>query len=172
MKKKKANLAKSAKKFKRSSVLIVTAVAVLTIAAITVVSRQSAGATKVPQKETTAMANPANKFATVKVAGQAVPVNSQGQIRPLTQEEAQKLAEGLKGMLNRSSEGLVEEQHADGSVTVDLQGRFQSVAVARENDDGTITQSCVDNPRAAAAFFGIDQKLIETDRARTKPNPQ
>jgi hypothetical protein len=172
MKKKKANLPKSAKSFPRSPVLIITAIAVLAIAAITVVSRQSAQATKAPQKETTAMANADKKFATVKVAGQEVPVNSQGQIRPLTQEEAQKLAEGLKGMLNKSSEGLVEEHHADGSVTVDLQGRFQSVTVARENDDGTITQSCVDNPRAAGAFFGIDPKLIERDRARTQPNPQ
>ena len=172
MKKKKANLAKSAKRFPRSPVLIITAIAVLAIAAITVVSRQSAQATKVPHKETTAMANADKKFATVKVAGQSVPVDSQGQIRPLTQEEAQKLADGLKGMLNKSSEGLVEEHHADGSVTVDLQGRFQSVTVARENADGTITQSCVDNPRAAAAFFGIDPKLIQADRTRTKPNPQ
>lgn len=172
MKKKKANLAKSAKRFPRSPVLIITAIALLAVAAITVVSRQSAQATKLPQKETTAMANEDKKFATVKVAGQSVPVDSQGQIRPLTQEEAQKLAEGLKGMLNKSSEGLVEEHHADGSVTVDLQGRFQSVTVARENADGTITQSCVDNPRAAAAFFGIDPKLIQADRTRTQPNPQ
>src|SRR6185369_9033223 len=100
MKEKKANLAKSAKRFPRSPALIITAIAVLAIAAITVVSRQSAQATKVPQKETNEMANADKKFAAVKVAGQAVPVNSQGQIRPLTQEEAQKLAEGLKGMLN------------------------------------------------------------------------
>jgi len=172
MKKKKANVAKSAKRFPRPAVLIVTAIAVLAIAAITVVSRQSAQATKGPQKETTAMANVDKKFAAVKVAGQSVPVNSQGQIRPLTQEEAQKLADGLKGMLNKSSEGLVEEQHADGSVTVNLQGRFQSVTVARENDDGTISTSCVDNPRAAGAFFGIDPKLLENNRARTQPNPQ
>ena len=170
MKKKKANLAKSAKRFPRSPVLIITAIAVLTIAAITVVSRQSAA--KGPQKETTAMANADKKFAPVKVAGQAVPVNSQGQIRPLTPEEAKQLADGLKDRLNKSSEGLVEEQHADGSVTVDLQGRFQSVTVARENQDGTVSTSCVDNPRAAAAFFGIDPKLLERNRSRTQPNPQ
>jgi hypothetical protein len=171
MKKKKANLAKSAKRFPRSPVLIITAIAVLAIAAITVVSRQSAA--KGPQKETTAIsANADKKFAPVKVAGQAVPLNSQGQIRPLTPEEARQLADGLKDRLNKSSEGLVEEQHADGSVTVDLQGRFQSVTVARENQDGTVSTSCVDNPRAAAAFFGIDQKLLERNRSRTQPNPQ
>lgn len=174
MKKNKANLATSARRFPRS-MLIVTAIAILALAAMTVVSRQSASGreTNGQGKLTTAMANANNKNATVKVAGQDMPVDSQGQIRPLTQEEAQKLAEGLKGMLNKSSEGLVEEHDADGSVTVDLQGRFQSVTVARENKDGTVSTSCVDNPRAAGAFFGIDPKLIQTTRRPTsQPNPQ
>jgi len=71
------------------------------------------------------------------------------------------MAEGLKGMLNKSTEGLVEEHNADGSVSLDLQGRFQNVIVARENQDGTLSQSCVDNPKAAGKFFGIDPKLLE-----------
>lgn len=174
MKKKKANLAKSAKRFPRPPVVI-TAIAVLAIAAATVVSRQSANGreTNGPEKvTTTAMANADKKLATLKVAGQDVPVDSQGQVRPLTQDEAKRLAEGLKGMLNKSSDGLVEEQNADGSVTVDLQGRFQSVTVARENKDGSISTSCVDNPRAAGAFFGIDPKLIERNRPTSQPNPQ
>jgi len=176
MKMKKTNSAKSARKFPRLPVMIITGIAVLVIAAITVVSRQSANGkeTNGPQKATTAMADTTGKkFTTVKVAGQDVQVDSQsGQIRPLTPEEAKKLADGLKGMLNKSSEGLVEEHHPDGSDTIDLQGRFQSVAVARVNKDGSITQSCVDNPRAAGAFFGIDPKLIQRDRPTTQPNPQ
>jgi hypothetical protein len=170
MKKNKANSATSARRFPRS-MLIVTAIAILALAAMTVVSRQSAE-TSGPAKVTTAMANTADKNATVKVAGQDMPVDSQGQIRPLTPDEAKKLAEGLKGMLNKSSEGLVEEHNADGSVEMDLQGRFQSVTVARVNKDGSVTQSCVDNPRAAGAFFGIDPNSIKPDRARTQPNPQ
>lgn len=118
------------------------------------------------------MANADNKHATVKVAGQDMPVDSQGQIRPLTPDEAKKMAEGLKGMLNKSSEGLVEEHNADGSTDMDLQDRFQSVTVARVNKDGTVTQSCVDNPRAAGAFFGIDPKMIRPNRATSQPNPQ
>lgn len=106
----------------------------------------------------------------MKVAGQDVQVDSEtGQIKPLTPEQAKKLAEGLKGMLNKSSEGLAEEQHADGSVSMDLQGRFQNVTVARVNKDGTVTQSCVDSPRAAAAFFGIDPKLLEPDKPANQP---
>lgn len=173
MKKKKTNLATPARRFPRS-LLIVTAIAVVALAAMTVVSRQSAGGRVIePTKVTTAMAN---KNATVKVAGQDMPVDSQGQVRPLTADEAKKLADGLKGMLNKSSEGLVEEHNADGSVEMDLQGRFQSVAVARVNKDGSVTESCVDNPRAAGAFFGIDPKTIrpENGKARptTQPNPQ
>jgi hypothetical protein len=36
------------------------------------------------------------------------------------------------------------------------------VAVVKVNTDGTAEQGCVDNPRAAAKFFGMDPKLIET----------
>ncbi len=108
----------------------------------------------------------------MKVGGQDVQVNSQtGEIQPLTREEAEKLAAGLKPMLNRSTEGLVQVQHPDGSVSVDLKGRFQDVTVARVNKDGTVSQSCVDNPQAAGAFFGIDPKLIENaPNVRTGPN--
>ena len=171
MKKKRTKLAKPARKFPRLPVMIVTAIAVLTIAAITVVSRQSANSTSGPQKTPTATANVAgSKYTKVMVAGQEVQVDSQtGKIKPLTPEEAQRLAAGLKGMLSKSTEGLVEEHKSDGSTSVDLQGRFQNVTVARVNEDGTVTQSCVDNPRAAAAFFGIDPKLLQNDRPTLQP---
>lgn len=46
--------------------------------------------------------------------------------------------------LRRDSEGLVQVRHADGSVSMDLQGRFQSVSIVRLNADGTVTV-CADN---------------------------
>lgn len=85
------------------------------------------------------------------------------QMNQLTPEEAQKLAEGLRDKLNQSTDDLVQVRHQDGSVSMDLQGRFQNVTVARINKDGSISQACVDNPGAAGAFFGIDPKLLETD---------
>jgi len=107
--------------------------------------------------------------------GQALPLRSaqdgqsysQAQIRPLTQEEAQQMAEGLKKLVNQSTEGLQQVRHADGSVSMDLQGRFQSVVLARKADDGKVAQSCVDNPASAAAFLGIDRELI--DGVKTTP---
>ena len=155
--------------FGLTAVLVVTAV--LTITAVTVVSRQRAtaagpgeakGSSQMTQK-------PKGNFVTVKVAGQEVEVDSQtGQIKQLTPDEARKLAAGLKQMVNRSTEGLVEVHHADGSASTDLEGRFQNVTVARVNNDGSVTQSCVDSPQTAGAFFGIDPTLI--DQSNTKPD--
>jgi hypothetical protein len=168
MKKKKIKQDKSARRFRRLPIMIVAGIAVIVIAAITVVSRQSANstATNGPAKTTDVSSK---KFTTIKVAGQEVQVDSQGKIKPLSPEEAKKLADGLKDMLNKSSAGLTVEHKPDGSDTVDLQDRFQNVVVARENQDGTITQSCVDNPRAAANFFGIDPKLLERDQPTSRP---
>jgi hypothetical protein len=102
-------------------------------------------------------------YVTRRVGGQDIQVDTQtGDIKPLTPQEAQQLANGLAPMLDNSTDGLVQVHHADGSVSMDLQGRFQNVAVVKVNTDGTIEQGCVDNPRAAAKFFGIDPKLIET----------
>lgn len=97
-------------------------------------------------------------------------VPSKDQIRPLTQEEAQRMAEGLKKLVNQSSEGLQQVQHADGSVSMDLQGRFQSVILAKKTDDGRVVQSCVDNPRSAAAFLGIDRELIDGTKTTSPAN--
>lgn len=165
-----------AKRFGRLHVFgIIAALAVLVVGAVTVLSRQPVRVKESKNQETASVMvdKPKKNYVTVKVAGQDVKVDSQtGQIQELTPEEARKLAAGLKPMLNKSSEGLVTVQHPDGSVSMDLEGRFQNVAVARVNKDGTVTQSCVDNPRAAGAFFGIDPKLIENAPSQTpvKPN--
>jgi hypothetical protein len=108
-------------------------------------------------------------YVTVKVAGRDVQVDSQtGQIKELTPEEAQKLAAGLKREINQSTDGLVQVQQPDGSVTMDLDGHFQNVTVARVNEDGTITQGCVDNAQAAGEFFGIDPQLIDNQSNRSE----
>jgi len=93
--------------------------------------------------------------------GPSMPLNQQtGQIRPLTQGEAQRLADGLKQLANQSTDGLPSVRHADGSASMDLQGRFQNVAVAKLDEGGNLTQSCIDNPEAGAAFFGIDPQMV------------
>ena len=87
----------------------------------------------------------------------------------LTQSDRDALAGGLKDMINQSTEGLDEIHHSDGSVSVNIEDRFQSVTVARD-DNGKLSQSCVDNPQAAGVFFNIDPKLIEKKpRSRVSP---
>jgi hypothetical protein len=153
---------------------MVTTAAVVAIAAVTVVSRQHAAR---PIENHTATFQPTaaheRTYVTRRVAGQDIQIDTQtGDIKPLTPQEAQQLANGLAPMLDNSTDGLVQVHHADGSVSMDLQGRFQNVTVVKVNTDGTIEQSCVDNPRAAAKFFGMDPKLIEnapTARRRVQP---
>ena len=149
---------------RRRRLLLFVAVAVVVAAtAITVISRQHVRATqaaKPAEKKAAATSEPT--FVTRRVGNQDIRINTQsGEIQRLTPEEAQRLANGLAPMLDNSTDGLVEVKHTDGSVSMDLQGRFQNVSVARVNADGTVEQSCVDNPAAAAKFFGIDRKLIE-----------
>ena len=165
----------SPKRFRHllSLTTLVVALAVVAIGAMTVISRQSAGVKEASEAERSSPVanNAGKKFVKVKVAGQEVEVDGQtGQLKELTPEEAQRLAKGLKQMVNKSSAGLEEVHHEDGSVSVDLEGRFQNVTVAKVDEDGNLVQSCVDNPRAAGKFFGIDPKLIRNGNEDPK-NP-
>jgi len=149
---------------RRRRLLLIAAVAVVVAAtAITVISRQKGRTTQAANREgAKPAASTTRTFVTRRVGNQDIHIDTQsGEIKPLTQEEAQKLANGLAPMLDKSTDGLVESHHTDGSVSMDLEGRFQNVAVARINKNGSVEQSCVDNPRAAAKFFRIDPKLIE-----------
>jgi len=161
---------------RRRRLLLFAAVAVVVAAtAITVISRQQGRTARAANREATkAAASTTPTFVTRRVGNQDIHINPQtGEIKPLTPQEAQKLANGLAPLLDTSTDGLTQVRHADGSVSMDLEGRFQNVTVARVTEEGTIEQSCVDNPRAAAKFFRIDPKLIEnaaTARKRVNRN--
>src|SRR5438309_3666657 len=100
-----------------------------------------------------AVTEPARNVPHQTVSALAAPQDPQtAQIRPLTQDEAQRLAAALKELANPSTDGLKQTQHADGSVSINLDGRFQNIALARRNTDGSIAQGCIDNPQAGAAF--------------------
>jgi hypothetical protein len=102
-----------------------------------------------------AASKPADDFVTVEVGGKRIRVNAKTLQRgPLTQEQSQEIADALEG--NKSTDGLVETKHEDGTVSVDLQGRFQNVTVAKRNDDGSVSSSCVDTPEGARSFLRRD----------------
>jgi hypothetical protein len=170
--KKSAHRAYRSPRVKLTTVLV--ALVLLAIAAMTVVSRQRAMSKAVNgagEAERSLQVARKSEFVKLKAAGQDLQVDSQdGKRQPLTPEEAKRLAVSLKDVLNQSTEGLAQVQHEDGSVSMDLQGRFQNVTVARVNKDGSITQSCVNNPQAAGEFFGIDPKLIEDPNSKPIEN--
>jgi hypothetical protein len=171
MKKQQRQAAKSSARPERSSIAILVTLVIIAAAAITVVSRQLAKS--VPTNTSAAKPETGKQYVTVKVAGRDVQVDPQtGQIRPMSREEAQRLADGLKTMLNKSTEGLVRERHADGSVSIDLKDRFQNVSLARTNPDGSVEQACVDEPEAAAKFLGLDPKLLGVERRDAAANSQ
>jgi hypothetical protein len=58
----------------------------------------------------------------------------------------------LEESLSRSTDGLIEVHHPDGSVSVDLQGRFQNASMARIDSSGKLHTTCVDHADAAQGF--------------------
>jgi hypothetical protein len=91
-------------------------------------------------------------FVTVEVGGKRLRVNAKTlQQGPLTQEQSRQIADALEG--NKSTDGLVQVQHEDGAVSMDLQGRFRNVTVAKRNEDGSVSAACVDTPEAAKSFL-------------------
>lgn len=168
----KQNRTRSTRASHKSLIGIVIAATVLAIGVVTALSMQSGQTQKAKveeRKPQVANHSPRN-FVTSNASGQTVVVDRQtGQARPLTPEEARRLAEGIKQLVNQSTEGLVAVHHADGSISMDLQGRFQNVLLAKKEDDGTISQACVDNVESAAAFFEIDPALVGAAAPVSKP---
>lgn len=158
-KRKKTKKHDSATTARRLPALIALASVVLVIAAISAVSRQLVAETPSVQPENN------RKYTTVKVAGQDVQIDSQtGKLKPLSAQQQEELAAGLKKMLNKSADGLTQVQHEDGSTSMELNGRFRNVVVASETEDGSLSMSCVDNPKAAASALGIDPKLLNEQK--------
>ncbi len=77
-----------------------------------------------------------------------------GQLRAPTVEEAQTMTTLEPGLeLNRSTAGLRQVVKPDGSVEMDLQGRFQSFALANIAQDGAVVTGCVTTEEEAEAFL-------------------
>jgi len=90
------------------------------------------------------------------IATRAITVDQQsGQLRLPTAEETQALVDRLVAMTNRSTDGLQTTALANGTMRVDLQGRFESVMLARPNPDGTSDVRCVNTFTEAADFLGL-----------------
>jgi len=94
--------------------------------------------------------------------------NQSIQAQDLTPEAADRLAAGLGEMIDPSANGLTQVRHADGSVSMDLNGHFQNVVVGKVEKNGRAAQSCVDNPESAGAFFGLNPNRITSLSSKTR----
>lgn len=103
--------------------------------------------------------------ATVNSSGQQVDSNS-GKLRQPTPEEVQKLTESMT--MNDSVEGLTPRTVSHGATAVDLQGRFQSVAIAKKNPDGSISEACVQSKKEAEDFLN-SKPAAKKDATKAAP---
>ncbi|MGH7342904.1 MAG: post-PEP-CTERM-1 domain-containing protein [Candidatus Rokuibacteriota bacterium] len=91
-----------------------------------------------------------------------------GRLGMPTPEQMEELSGLATPEIDHSSEGLVEVHHPDGSVSVDLQGRFQEFATVRIGQDGKLVFQCVDG-RDNAERLLRDSGDVPAAGARAKP---
>lgn len=168
---------KSSGKYSWRMLVGVAAATLLLVGAVSAVSMQGEPAvlkTQVQGRKSDVSNQSGNSrhYVTTNAAGQPVVQDRQtGVSRPLTQREAETLAQGIKQLVNPTTDGLVEVRHANGMVSMDLQGHFQNVSLAKREADGSISQSCVNDLESAAEFFDIDPELLGIAAPVSKAQP-
>ncbi|MDJ0836942.1 MAG: hypothetical protein QNK37_10530 [Acidobacteriota bacterium] len=75
-------------------------------------------------------------------------------------ELSPEMRAALEQMVNTSSEGLRQQTLADGTVIVDLEGRFQSAMVVTMGKDGKVKGSC---------YSTVPDHKCAADHAKAKP---
>lgn len=103
------------------------------------------------------------------VNGQQAAADKQtGKLRQPSAEEAKQLLDGMAPLVNMSTEGLTAIRHENGAVSVDLQDRFQSVAVAKVGADGEVEERCVTSLGEAEEFLASG---TESKDSKAAPKP-
>ena len=80
-----------------------------------------------------------------------------GRIGPASAAQRAELGLSVDQALSHSQAGLVEVHHPDGSVSIDLQGRFQEYMVGHIGADGRRTFQCVDDRDALKRALATPQ---------------
>ena len=89
---------------------------------------------------------------------------------PTQDKKDRELARTIRELTNRTDDGLSETILPDGSVSVDLEGRFQNVMLSKLDRNGEPIAACVTSLDEANHFFGKDletgQAVASTDYQR------
>ena len=78
-----------------------------------------------------------------------------GSLRMPTQQEADEVIANLSTLGQRPDGSLQQAPQANGAVSLDLDGGFAGIVLARPNGDGTWETRCVFTVEEGAAFLGI-----------------
>lgn len=125
-------------------------------------TRKAAAAKTAVAKATVAKAATPRRVATVHRTAAIPPMQSglriyrdaeTGVVGPPTPAEAAAVVPHAEQDLNWSTTGLTEVRHADGSASVDLQGRFQEYLVARKDANGRVQRTCVHSQSELKRFM-------------------
>ena len=93
--------------------------------------------------------------------------NKKDTFKAPTAEELNELEAAIAPSLSQSAEGLVMKDGPEGSKYIDLQGRFQSVAIAKVGSDGKVQTQCVTNMDEAKSFLEKDKPAASEQSAKT-----
>jgi hypothetical protein len=93
---------------------------------------------------------PAPKQNATQLPQQVLPTGEEDAASPRAGEFAARAAQSaaltveqrLRAMTSESTEGLATTRRDDGTLSIDLQGRFQSVLIAKPTEDGRFVVSC------------------------------
>jgi hypothetical protein len=91
--------------------------------------------------------------------------NQKDTFRSMSPDELKQLEAAIAPALSQSAEGLVVKDGPAGSKYVDLQGRFQSVAIAKAGSDGKVQTQCVINMNEAKDFLEKDKTASTTEKS-------
>ncbi len=94
--------------------------------------------------------------------------SGKNEVRQPTEEEMQVLLEGMKHVVNQSDEGLTVYELSDGTKAVYLEERFQSVALAKRNADGSVATGCVSTQKDAEKFLKNESGKPATKKEAVK----
>jgi hypothetical protein len=97
--------------------------------------------------------------------------NQKDTFRNMTADELNELEAAIAPALSQSAEGLVVKDGPAGSKVMDLQGRFQSVAIAKIGSDGKVQSQCVTNMGEAKDFLEKD-KSAAVEPAKNAANAE
>lgn len=154
---KKSRSVKGRAKFERNSsplskaalVILFGAITTLSLAAILPAANSTIGVAAATDSRSTQVSKKRYKATRPIVVDQQT-----GQLRMPTKEEIDEAVQSLATLAKRP-EGLQQSSLANGTVTVDLDGGFGGVMLARPNADGTWETKCVFTFEEGAEFLGV-----------------